>query len=223
LPTSEITTITSSHHAYGSQGDGAITIPVPVATSESQSGSNRHSIDQLSSGRIDNHQTRTGHNSYVEPRPTPGSHSDSQPDHENGRSPNPIPTQGQQSKFQSGHENVQPSVSIQCSPKANNNAEPYPKQGNITQPITSAPRPGTLVYPSPSSPISQGQQAVPTTFATGTVVTDEIETSKSTHSLSSSGLGKAPSKPLVVSQANRYQFMAWTWMTTMIGAVVLFE
>ncbi|RKK08660.1 hypothetical protein BFJ65_g16322 [Fusarium oxysporum f. sp. cepae] len=149
--------------------------------------------------------------------PTPGSHSDLYPGHENGHSSVPSQTQG---KPQPGYENGKPSVSIHGSPEPTHNNGTYHPPA---QPTLSTSQPGAAVIPSASAPNNKGQEAAPTTLATEAVVTGEGQAAKSTHGLYLSQPAEAPSTPVIASGANRHQLMAWTWMAGIIGLVMVFE
>lgn len=153
----------------------------------------------------------------MNPQPTPGSHSDLYPGHENGHSSVPSQTQG---KPQPGYENGKPSVSIHGSPEPTHNNGTYHPPA---QPTLSTSQPGAAVIPSASAPNNKGQEAAPTTLATEAVVTGEGQAAKSTHGLYLSQPAEAPSTPVIASGANRHQLMAWTWMAGIIGLVMVFE
>ncbi|KAF5627656.1 extracellular alpha-1,4-glucan glucosidase [Fusarium sp. NRRL 25303] len=159
-----MTTITSSCHDCGYQGQVVVAMVVPVAACEGSS------VSYKSSGwiegeawnhgypdQIEGHQIYTGNGADVKshPQPTQGQQNGEGPDYENGSSDfeastqgsegeaqneqpvNILPTQGQQNTDRPGDENDQSPVAVQTSPEHNN------KQG----PIVSASQSSNALNP----------------------------------------------------------------------------
>ncbi|KAM0228588.1 hypothetical protein ACHAP5_011909 [Fusarium lateritium] len=176
---------------------------MPAEACKSQSGSHRYS---------------TGHDGHVDARPTPGSHSEFQPGHENGYPSVPSQTHGQQGKPYPAYGNVKPSVSAQGSPVPINNNGSYLAVPHFT---ASTSQPDTTIIPPVMATSNKGHEAASMTSTTKAVVTSEEQAPKSTQGLYPSQPAEAPSTPVITSGANKYQLRFWTWMAGTIGLVAM--